>query len=261
MSDIDPGSIQPMANNGQPFAKFMTMEVKDEAASAARGRYVGRKVEMVRIIIPGDKHNIVERRVRESDKQRWPKQWEAFRRMEDFVPDGTIIDTWPMLSKSQVEDLKYNNIYTVEAIADLPDDKLSALGLGGRMLRKHAQAFIETAKKGVVPAQLVSENERLNGQVNLLVNQIAELTRRLESMASKAGEKIEDIGNPIQEAKLAVNAAAQQNQFVEIPQNYEQMGLPALRALCGKFSDAKVLTKDHALELIEDYKASLKVKI
>jgi hypothetical protein len=39
------------------------------------------------------------------------------------------------------------------------------------------------------------------------------------------------------------------------------MGLPALRALCGKFSDAKVLTKDHALELIEDYKASLKVKI
>lgn len=262
MSDIvEPGTTPANVNKGNAMAKFYTADVKDEAASSAKGRYVGRKVDMVRIIIPGDKHNIVERRVRENDKERWPKAYEAFRRMEDYVPDGTIIDTWPMLSRAQVEDLKYMNIFTVEQIADLPDDKLGSIGLGGRMMRKHAQAFIETSKRGAVPAQLVAENEQLRGQVGLLVQQVAELSKRLEIFASKAGEKIEDIANPVTTAREAINAATNQNQFVEVPSNYRQLGLPALKTLCAKFTDAKVLDKDSAFELIEEYEVSRKVRI
>lgn len=262
MTDIDqPGSILPSMNNGQALAKFYSADVRDDAASAARGRYVGRKIDMVRVIIPGDKHNIVERRVREPDKARWPKAWEAYRKMEDFVPDGTLIDTWPMLSRAQVEDMKYNNIYTVEQLAELPDSNLSALGLGARMMRKHAQAFIEASKNGAVPAQLVSENEHLRQHVSLLMNQLAELTKKVEVFAAKAGEKIEDIADPVAQAKLAINEAAGSEQFVVIPDNYKAMGLPALKALCTKFSGAKVLDKEGAFELIAEYQASRKVRV
>ena len=65
----------------------------------------------------------------------------------------------------------------------------------------------------------------------------------------------------ITEAKLAVNAASGQNQFAHIPENYEQLGLPALRSLCVKFTDAKVLNKEQAIELIAEYQAQRKVKI
>jgi len=264
--DVPMGDLEGMGNmpsgpsKGSAVPQFFARDEKNEVASAQMGRYVANKVDMVRIIIPGDKHNIVERRVRESDKQRWPKQWEAYRKMEDYVPEGTLIDTWPMLSKGQVYELKGNNIFTVEQIAELADDRLSALGLGGRLLRKHAQAFIETAKRGAVPAQLVSENETLRGQVNLLVSQVTELTKKLEMLASKAGEKIEDIANPVAEAQQVVNAATQTNQFVEIPADYQKLGLPALKALCSKFTDAKVLDKASAFELIEEYQASRKTK-
>jgi hypothetical protein len=262
MSDIEGvGNVLPGTNGGQALAKFFTRDVKDEAASAARGCYVSRKLEMVQIVIPGDKNNMVERRIKESDKTRWPKQWNAFRKMEDFIPDGTLIDTWPMLSRGQVEDLKYNNIFTVEAIAQLPDDRLSSLGLGARLLRKHAQAFIETSKSGALPAQLVAENDKLHGQVNLLMNQVSELSKKLESMAFKAGEKIEDIANPVAEARAVVSQAAGQNQFVEIPANYKTLGLPALRSLCAKFTDQKVLDKDSAFELIAEYEVMRKVTV
>jgi hypothetical protein len=262
MSDIDaPGSILPNMNKGKAFAKFFVGETKDEAASAARGRYVSRKIDMVRIIIPGDKHNIVERRVKESDKERWPREYEAFRKMEDFVPEGTLLDTWPMLSRAQVEDLKYNNIFTVEQLAQLPDDALGSVGLGGRMLRKHAQAFIETSKTGSVPAKLVAENEQLRNNVNLLIQQVSELSKKLEVYASKAGEKIEDLADPMAETRQVINQAAGQQQFVVIPDNYRQLGLPALKSLCAKFTDTKVLDKDSAFELIAEYEATRKVKI
>jgi hypothetical protein len=261
MGDIDaPGSVISTMNNGQAIAKFYTAELQDAAATAARGRYVGRKVDMVRIIIPGDKHNIVERRVKQIDKDRWPKQYDAFRKMEEFVPDGTLIDTWPMLSRAQVEDLKYNNIFTVEQIAELPDTSLGSIGLGGRLLRKHAQAFVETARKGSVPAQLVAENEQQRAQITMLVHQISELSKKMESYAAKAGEKIEDIANPVNEARAAINQATGNDQFVVIPDNWKNLGLPALKALCSKFTDAKVLDKDSAFELVAEYIASRKVR-
>ena len=256
MGDItDANSVLPNMNNGMAIAKFFTHSVKDEALTASRGRYSSREIEMVRIIIPGDKHNVVERRVRPNDQEKYPREYEAFRKMQDFVPDGTLLSNWGLISRSQCEDLRYQNIFTVEQLAALSDENLPALGLGSRKLREHAKQFLKTSETGRVPAQLVEENDKLRSSVEMLTKQIEQLSRRFESMASKAGRDTSEMDSPVIEARAAAAAAQPGPTAVIIPDDYNSLSLTALRALCKKFTETPVVSKADAFELIEEYKA------
>ena len=256
MHDIENASqAMPNMNGGQPIAKFFMRTVQDHAATAARGRYVGREIEMVRIIIPGDKHTIAERRVKPSDKIRFQKQYEAFRKQEEFVPDGTPLETWPLLSRAQVEDLKNMNVFSVENLANLSDEQLSNVGIGARTLRKHAKAFLETAEKGALPARMVEENERLSNQVERLSAQLLELTSRLESMVAKQGGKVEDVESPFMEAKQVLTQVEENKPVLHIPEDYKDMNLKSLKELCKQIANVPVMTKADAFGVIEDYLA------
>lgn len=258
MSDImAPGdNLGARMNKGMAIAKFYVHTVQDVARTAATGAYRGRPVDMVRIIIPGDKHNIVERRVKESDKEKYAREYEAFRKMEDYQPDGTLLQNWPLLSRSQVEDLKYSNIFTVEQLSEVPDNMLSSLGLGGRLLRKHAKAFLETAATGAVSSKLVSENAHLQSTVDQLTKQISDLTSKFEAMAGKAGQDVAELSNPIIEAAAeAVEVARNKPKVIPIPDDYKTMSLPALKSLCREFTETPVVNKASAFELIEEYQA------
>lgn len=250
-----PGAIP--TSGGRVYAKFSTRTMKDEALSASRGRFVPREVEMVTIIIPGDSLSVVERRARDADKQRFPKEYEAFKKMQEFVPDGTPLETWPLLSRAQVEDLRYNGIHTVEDLADIADSNLPALGLGGRTLRKHAQAFIETSKAGALPAQLVRENEDLKTRLEMLTNQLETLSRRFESDLAKKGVDVAEQESPAAEARKAISELSTRPKAVDIPDDYKNMNLRALKALVQNFTEAPVVTKQDAFELISEYKASI----
>src|SRR5215472_7086762 len=59
---------------------------------------------------------------------------------------GTPLKQWPEISRSMVASLRAQNIYTVDALANLPDTKLSVVGPDGRTWRTKAQAYIENAK-------------------------------------------------------------------------------------------------------------------
>lgn len=257
MHDItDASQSMPGMNGGQPIAKFFTRAIQDHAATAARGRYVARDVEMVRIIIPGDKHTIAERRVKPSDKIRFQKQYEAFRKQEEFVPDGTPLETWPLLSRAQVEDLKSMNVFSVENLAELSDEQLSNVGIGARTLRKHAQAFLETAKAGVLPARMVEENERLTRQVETMSSQLVDLTKRLEVLLAKQNEKIEDVDVPmLSEAKQVIDQVSENKPVLDIPEDYKSLALKPLKDICKKITSVPVLTKADAFSVIEDYLA------
>jgi hypothetical protein len=258
-SDISGDTQQGKYKKGLSIAKFFTRSEQDIGKSKQLGRYVSRKIDMIRIIIPGDKHNIVERRMQERDKEKYAKEWEAYVKMEEFVPEGTLLETWPMVSRAQVEDLKYNNIFTVEQLSELSDENLGKVGLGGRLLREHAKAFIETSRKGAVPAALVAENKALKDQVHLLSAQMDALSKQMELLARKAGEETSSIPSPAAQVKEAMALATGAVAGVYIPADYAEKNFPYLRKLCSEFTDAKVLSKEQAISLIEEYQAKTKV--
>lgn len=243
----------PKQGNSRVFVEFYMMPVKDESRSAALGRAVHKDVEMIRIMIPGDRHNIPERRVREHDKVNYARQYEHFRKGEMQAAEGTRVDDWSVLTRAQVQDLKSMNIYTVEAIANISDSQLPALGLGGRRLREHAQLYLHNAEKGALPSQAVAELETLRNTNALLVQQLADLTRKVEIAMKQAGAKPEEITNPINEIK------AFQPPKVDIPSNYQSLGLAKLKEICANLSAMPVTTKDDALEMIAEHLAQRKL--
>lgn len=250
-----PGEVAVPAgsNKSTVFPQFFLMAVKDETKSLATGRPAHREIEMVQIIIPGDKHNIVERRVREPDKIRWHRQYDAFKKGQEQAADGTRLEDWPVLNRAQILDLKSQNIFTVEAVAGLSDGQLGAIGMGARQLRRHAQAFLETCERGRVPAQLVAENEALKNKVDLLTSQMGDMLRKFEAFAAKSGEKIEDMANPVMEARIAAKGIVGASVEVDIPPTYAKLGLTGLKDLVAKFSTAVPRNKEDAIEIIEEY--------
>jgi hypothetical protein len=251
-SDPTPQQVRP--GSGQPRAQFFTMERRNEALSASRGRYVPMSVDMVRIIIPGDKHNIVERRIREDDKTRYQKQYEAFKKMEEFVPDGTLIETWPMISRTQVYELKAAGIFTVEDIVAIPDSNLGILGLGGRLLRKYAQSFIETSKTNAVPAQLVAAEERARIENESLKRQVKELSDRLELLTKQSGKSVSDAASPMAEALAELpQPVAAVSDKVHVPAGYEKLTFLELKKIAASVSSAPVMSKADAVEVIAEY--------
>lgn len=234
--------------------QFFTLAVRDDARSEALGAAKYRELEMVRLFIPGDKNNIVEKRVTPTIRVQYAREYEAWKKRQELTPDGTLIDNWAFIGKAQVRELKALHIYTVETLAELGDDKLGAIGIGAKQLRRHAQEYLKSAQTGAMSTALVAENEALKNQISLLTSQVADMARRMESMMVKAGEKPEDAAyNPMTQARLAVSAATGVNLNVSIPENYTQLGLPKLRDVIAKFTQTPVRSKEEALEMIEEY--------
>lgn len=161
------------------YAEFFLHPRKNEQKSLAEGRDIFEEVPYVRVLVPGDKDNIVVRPVRNSDKARWAKQWQAFENREDAPMEGTPLDEWAGVSRSMVEELKFFNIRTVEDLVAMPDAHASKfLGING--LRQKASAWLEDAQYSAPIAQLQQENEDLRGQIENMQLQMAELMERLE---------------------------------------------------------------------------------
>lgn len=104
--------------------------------------------------------------------QRYERQINAF--LTDDTTDkdivGTALTAAPFLDKAMIATLYEGRIYTIEGLAELSDEKLRVLGMGGRTIRDQARAFVEAAASGGNTAQLAKELADLREEVQLLRN-------------------------------------------------------------------------------------------
>lgn len=102
----------------------------------------------VRIAVPGNDKNIVERPAEGRDARRWPKQWLVYQMQTGKIANaenvpGWQIDEWPDLNPDQVRLLKHLRFYTVEQIAGANDAQVQGIGMGGNALRAQAQQALK----------------------------------------------------------------------------------------------------------------------
>ena len=102
----------------------------------------------VRIIVPGDKTNVIDQPVREDHKARFPRQWLHFQMKSD---NGQVIGTsLPDWNKDQPEEftdyqmaeLQILKFQTVEQVATASDGQLQRVGMGATGLRDKARAYL-----------------------------------------------------------------------------------------------------------------------
>jgi hypothetical protein len=84
---------------------------------------------------------------RADDKQRFARQYEAFKRGDAEQIVGTPLAQWPLMTRAQVEEFRYFGVLTVEHLASLRDDVKMKMP-GALDLSKRAAAWLE-ASNGV----------------------------------------------------------------------------------------------------------------
>ena len=149
------------------YAEFHYHPKRNDLKSKELGRDIFEDTPYVRIMVPGDKDNIVFRPVRDTDKQRFPKQWQAFLAKEEQVQEGTPLSEWNGISRSQAEELKAFGIKTVEALVSMPDSHGQGF-MGINALKAKAKAYIEDASFAAPIARLTQENEALRVEIEML---------------------------------------------------------------------------------------------
>lgn len=165
------------------IVRFYEKPKQNPAKSAEAGRPIFDGVEMVEVIVAGDKHfrphfpahevtvtydSVTQTEDRRTWAERYPDEYRAFKQQGFSAPSGTPIEAWPILTRMQIAELKALDIFTVEQIADMNDRNRHVLGPNARPLIVQAQTFIAQASDASVPQKLAAENEALKAEIERL---------------------------------------------------------------------------------------------
>lgn len=169
------------------FVQFFSEAVQDDAKTEEQGRPIFRDAVFVRIVVPGDRNNIVVREADPADFRRFAAQYKAYQEGGEDAVVGTPLREWPFITRAQAEELRYLGVRTVEALAELSDAaKQKVAGL--TTLSKRAQDWLATAKDAEVVTKMRTELEARDNQIQVLTQNLASLADEIKAMrAERAG--------------------------------------------------------------------------
>lgn len=134
--------------------------------------------EFIRIIVPGDKTNIVEQPVRDDHKERFPRQY-LFWKMKnnDASAIGTPLNQWHKdnpdeFGSNQMAELEIMKFQTVEQVATATDAQLQKIGMGAVGLRERARHYIAKKNRNDSAGELEDTRNQLKAlqaQMNALM--------------------------------------------------------------------------------------------
>lgn len=178
---------RPDAGDESLVAFFYMGVTKNEAKSIEEGRHIFDDQEYVKIIIPGDKNNLIDRPASVQDKRRFAKQYALFKegRSEEDQISGTRLTEWPFLSRGQCEELRYLQIRTVEQLAEVRDDITSRVP-GLTNLKKNAQVWLGKSKSAAEAAKITKQIDDQAREIETLRQVVKEMGAREEARIAAA---------------------------------------------------------------------------
>ena len=170
------------------IVEFSLEPQKDEEKSAAEGRPIYVDQEWIKIRIPGDKDNNVSRNVRAGDKERFPQHWAAFKNKSQVILEGTLLESIPFLTKSQVLEFSGIGIRTAEQLVEVADSNAQRI-MGYQSLKTRVMAYLEAAKGAAPALKLQAELEKRDGEIAMLKQMVESLSERVENKGYIKREK------------------------------------------------------------------------
>ena len=170
---------------------FYKRSVKQDDESLAAGRPIFKEFDFVRICVPGDNLTEIDTYANESHKTRFPRQWSHYQNQvgnqEQII--GTPIEQWPLISRSQADELKGIKFHTVESVANCSDQQLQRIGMIAGMsphsFREKAKAFLNLANESAEVSQREAEMQALKEEnAKIKAETEAKLTAMQEQMSA-----------------------------------------------------------------------------
>jgi hypothetical protein len=163
--------------------KFYKRPVQQEQETLEAGRPIYKEFDFVQICVAGDTLTEIDTYVQNSHKTRFPIQWANYQNRvgaNDQQVIGTPVAEWPLVSKSQAEELRALKFHTVEAIANASDLQLQRMGMAAGM---SPYAFRDKAKSFLNLASDSAETDKRTQEIENLRQELAE--KELESVRIK----------------------------------------------------------------------------
>lgn len=165
------------------------VEKKEKGA----GRLIVEEVDWIQVHSPADPTVKIDTIVSDKHKRRFPKLWRSYQRQQDEAKRaglandsmGTPLAVLPGILASQVEELKYLRVTTVEQLAAQPDSGLRGV-VAFVALRDKAQAFLKASESAAPIATM-------QAQMDAMAKQNAALQAQMAEMAAKLSEKPEAV--------------------------------------------------------------------
>jgi len=171
--------------------RFFRKAARDDVASETEGVMRFKEVEMIQIMVPGDRDNIIVRPAGAGDIRRFGKQYEDWKRNESSEQlTGTPLELWGRLTLPQIEEYRYIGVRSIEQLAALSDASCIKLP-GSQDLKRKAVAYLEV-QKGEAPLRKVqAELEQRDAQVADLMSRLTALesAQRLEPAKPQAQQR------------------------------------------------------------------------
>lgn len=189
------GGVRPQddsrfAHDTKLHARFFTQPMLHRSESRDAGRPIYVEQEMIEIMVPGDKHSIVSRRVRDLDKVRFARQYEAFRAGKTDQQAGTPLSMLPFISAAKTEEYRFFHITTAEQLAGTADGSSAANSIMGFQGDKQkANAYLQMAAGNAPILKMQEELADKDNQINAMQQQMDQMNAKLEELSIKAAKK------------------------------------------------------------------------
>ncbi len=135
--------------------------VEDRFQSKLKGRPIFMSRPYIRIQSPGMSKSVFDQPITAEHKMTYPEHWRAYEAKEKLRIAGTPINEWQEISRTRGMELENVGVYTVEQLAEFPDDRMGLLGEGASALRNKADAYLNGGMSGADKAEVESLRARI----------------------------------------------------------------------------------------------------
>ena len=175
---------------------FKNLALQNEAKSLAEGRPIFDDQEVCEIRVPGARDvkvfpsNAVSRWVIDPNTvaqhtqtyaERFKRQYWQFKEHAAQTKSGTPIEYVSFLSEARRAELRAQNVYTLESLADIEGAELKNLGPGGREMKNQAIELLAKSKSNAPELQMKAELEALRARNSILEEDARNKAKRPEN--------------------------------------------------------------------------------
>ena len=170
--------------------RFYKRPVQQEAETLAEGRPIYKEFDFVHICVAGDTLTEIDTYALASHRTRFPIQWANYQNRlgaDDQEVVGTPVSEWPLVSKSQAEELRAMKFYTVESIANASDQQLQRMGMAAGM---SPYAFRDKAKSFLNLAANSAQTDQRAQEINELKEELAKKSAENDKIKAETDAKL-----------------------------------------------------------------------
>ena len=170
--------------------RFYKRPVHQEQESLEAGRPIFKEFDFVHICVAGDTLTEIDTYALQNHKQRFPIQWANYQNRlgaNDEEVVGTPVSEWPIVSKSQAEELRAMKFHTVESIAGASDQQLQRMGMAAGM---SPYAFRDKAKAFLNLATNAAESDKRESEISSLKEELAKKDQETAKIKAETDAKL-----------------------------------------------------------------------